>query len=140
MSLRHATRSAAGYTLVEVMVASVVVLFGVVTAIAVLQRGFRSLDYARNLTSASQLMQAELEQLRLKNWVQLQELQDAGDAKLPGADSRFTCVRTIRTLKGDMKEITLTATWRGTDGIEHTARLVTRYGRNGLNDFVSTTH
>lgn len=142
MSLRHATRSAAGYTLVEVMVASVVVLFGVVTAIAVLQRGFRSLDYARNLTSASQLMQAELEQLRLKNWAQLQELQDAGDTELPlpGADRRFTCVRTIRTLKGDMKEITLTATWRGTDGIEHTARLVTRYGRNGLNDFVSTTH
>lgn len=143
MNLARSRRPIAAYTLVEVMVASVVVLFGIVTAIAVLQRGFRSLDYARSLTSASQLMQAELEQLRLKNWAQIQELQDAGDATLswPGTDaSRFRCVRAIRTLKGDMKEITLTATWRGSDGREQTARLVTRYGKNGLNDFISTAH
>ncbi|HYC72847.1 MAG TPA: hypothetical protein VEB66_16670 [Opitutaceae bacterium] len=135
-------RPAAAYTLVEVMVASVVVLLGIVTAIGVLQRGVRSLDYARNLTSASQVMQSELEQLRLLNWTQIQALQDAGDANLAlaGAASRYTCVRSIRTIKADMKEITLTATWRGADGREHTARLVTRYGRNGLNDFVSTAH
>lgn len=137
---RHRLRT--GYTLVEVMMASVVVLFGIVTAIGVLQRGFRSLDYARQLTAASQLMQAEFEQLRLQSWAQIQTLQLAGDATLTPADSggRFTCTRRIRDLKADMKEITVAATWRGVDGRAHTARLVTRYGRNGLNDFISTAH
>jgi hypothetical protein len=36
-----------------------------------------------------------------------------------------------------MKQITLTAVWRGYDGREHTARLITRYGKN---DYFYTTH
>jgi hypothetical protein len=39
-----------------------------------------------------------------------------------------------------MKEIVLTATWKGYDGRSHTARLITRYGRTGLNDYFYTAH
>lgn len=142
MNPRRQRPRRAAYTLVEVMVASVVVLLGIVTAIGVLQRGFRSLDYSRNLTSASQVMHSELEQLRLLNWPQLEQLQAAGDVVFTpaGAAGRFTCTRRIRDLRDGMKEITLDTTWRGVDGHEHTARLVTRYGRKGLNDFISTAH
>jgi Tfp pilus assembly protein PilV len=135
-----------GFTVLEVMVAATVMIFGITTAILTLQRGFQSLDAARNLTYASQVMQTELERLRLKNWDQLGTLQNSGDSTVTvetvtgSGGEGFTCIRTIRDVRTDMKEITLAATWRGHDGRPQTARLVTRYGRNGLYDFFYTAH
>ncbi len=133
-------RSAA-FTILEVMVASTVLLFGLVTAITTGQRGLQAIDTARHLTTASQLMQSEMERLRLLNWSQLQTLQQSGDTAVAagtGAE-RFTCTRAITDVKTGMKEITLTTLWRGYDGRAHTARLITRYGQSGLNDYFYTT-
>ncbi len=132
-------RSFRGFTLVEVMVASTVLIFGIVSAITVSQRGLQALDTARNLTTASQLMQNEMERVRLLNWAQLEALQQSGDNTVAHAGSgRFNCAREISDVKTGMKEIRLITTWRGYDGRTHTARLITRYGRNGLNDYFYT--
>lgn len=134
----------AGFTLVEVMVASTVLVFGIVSAVTTSQRGLQALDTARNLTAASQIMQSEMERIRLLSWTQLDALQLSGNTAVtlvPGADTgRFSCTREITDIKTDMKQITLAATWRGYDGREHTARLITRYGKSGLNDYFYTTH
>ncbi|SDS66347.1 hypothetical protein [Opitutus sp. GAS368] len=134
----------AGFTLVEVMVASTVLIFGIVTAITTSQRGLLALDTARNLTAASQIMQSEVERIRLLSWSQLQTLQQTGGTSVTpdaGANgSRFTCTREITDLKTEMKQITLTTVWHGYDGGEHIARLITRYGKSGLNDYFYTTH
>lgn len=142
---RHRPRlRARAFTILEVMVAATVLLFGLVSAITALQQGLQAVDTARNLTLASQLMQTEIEQLRLKNWSQLQALQDSGNTRvtLDGgtAGARFTCTRVISDLKTDMKTITVTTTWNGYDGRPHTARLMTRYSKSGLNDYFYTTH
>lgn len=134
-----------GFTLVEVMVASTVLIFGIVTAITTSQRGLQALDTARNLTAASQIMQSEMERIRLLSWTQLQTLQQTGGPTVTGTDAgvnggRFACTRDIADIKTDMKQITLTTVWRGYDGVEHTARLITRYGKSGLNDYFYTTH
>lgn len=132
-------RSFRAFTLVEVMVASTVLIFGIVSAITVSQRGLQALDTARNLTTATQLMQNEMERVRLLNWAQLGTLQQSGDTTVTHPDSdRFTCTREIADVKTDMKEIRLVASWRGYDGRPHTARLITRYGKNGLNDYFYT--
>lgn len=135
-----------GFTVLEVMVAASVMLLGITSAILTLQRGFQALDAARNLTYASQVMQTELERLRLRSWDQLQALQDSGatavtvEAVTGLGGEGFSCMRTIRDVRTDMKEITLASTWRGHDGRAQTARLVTRYGRNGLYDYFYTAH
>jgi Tfp pilus assembly protein PilV len=139
---RGGTRTA-GFTLVEVMVAAIVLVLGITTAITTLQRGFQALDTARNLTFASQVMQSEFERLRLKSWAQLQALQDSGDnrvdvATVNGAAPNFQCRRSIRELKTDMKEITLLAEWNGYDGRPHTVSYMTRYGKSGLYDYFYT--
>jgi Tfp pilus assembly protein PilV len=135
---------ARAFTIVEVMVASTVLIFGIVTAITTSQRGLQALDTARNLTAASQVMQSEMERIRLLNWSQLEALQQSGDTAVKTDATtglaRLTCTRAIDTMKTDMKQITLTAVWRGYDGREHTARLITRYGKSGLNDYFYTTH
>jgi prepilin-type N-terminal cleavage/methylation domain-containing protein len=136
------SRTARGFTIVEVMVASTVLLFGVVSAVTTSQRGLQALDTARNLSAASQLMQSEMERVRLMSWAQLQALQQSGNTAVAvdSAAQRFTCSREITDLKTDMKQITLVATWNGYDGRPHTARLITRYGRSGLNDYFYTAH
>ena len=80
------------------------------------------------------------------NWDQMQALQDSRDnnvaiASVRGtASASFTCVRAIRDIKADMKEVTLTASWRGYDGRPHSARFITRYGKSGLYDYFYTAH
>lgn len=137
-----AARRRRGFTIAEVMVAVTVLALGIVGVITVSQRGLQALDTARHLSAASQLMQSEMERLRLLSWAQLQVLQDSGetDVALAGAPGRFSCRREIRDAKDGMKEITLAATWKGYDGRGHTARLITRYGRTGLNDYFYTAH
>lgn len=136
----------AGFTLLEVMFASLVLVLGITTAIVTLQRGLQAIDTARNFTYAGQLMQNELEGLRLKNWTQLEALQASGTTAVaadPAASSTrttFQCTRTITSPKADMKEITLVASWRGYDGRDHSARVITRYGKSGLYDYFYTAH
>ena len=138
-----AARFRRAFSLAEVMVASTVLVLGVSGALVTLQRSLTSIAQARQLDAASQLMQTELERLRLLNWNQLQSLQDSGRTAVAtpvGGDfARFTCERQIRDLREGMKEITLVAFWGGLDGRAHTARLVTRYSRSGLNDYFYTT-
>jgi hypothetical protein len=111
-----------------------------------LQRGMQALDTARHFTFASQVMQSEFERLRLKSWAQLEALQNGTDHSVaiggvPGsANASFSCVRTIRDVKTDMKEIALEATWRGYDGREHRVNYLTRYGKGGLYDYLYTAH
>lgn len=125
------------------MVASTVLVLGISGALVTLQRSLSSIAQARQLDAASQIMQTELERLRLLNWNQLQNLQESGRIEVPapgGTDyARFTCEREIRDIRDGMKEITLTAFWGGIDGRAHKARLVTRYSRSGLNDYFYTT-
>ena len=88
-----------GFTLVEVMVASTVLVFGIVTAVTTSQRGLQALDTARNLTAASQIMQSEMERIRLLSWTQLSTLQQSGDTRVATETTaglaRFTCTRAV---------------------------------------------
>jgi hypothetical protein len=138
-----ARRGRRGFSLAEVLLASTVLMVGISGALVTLQRSIDSIAQARQLDAASQLMQTELERLRLLNWNQLQSLQDSGRTEVPvpsGGDfARFSCERRIRDLRDGMKEITLVASWGGLDGRAYKASLVTRYGRSGLNDYFYTT-
>src|SRR5688572_6273864 len=57
-----------GFTIVEVAMATFVMAFGIATSIIALQMGFRAIDVARDQTLASQIMQSEIERLRLWPW------------------------------------------------------------------------
>jgi type II secretory pathway pseudopilin PulG len=144
-SAAQAERSA-GFTILEVMLAAVILVVGITSAITTLQTGLRAVDNARNYSTAAQLMQNEMERLRLKSWTQLQSLQESGNTSVAvpasGISSRvpFACTRQIRDVKPDMKEIALVSNWQSYDGHTHTVQLVTRYSKTGLYDYFYTAH
>lgn len=140
------------------MMAAIVMVLGIVTSLTTLQFGMRSVDTARNMTLASQILQSELEILRLQNWTQISALPASAtvdpatsissgsattlDTMLNTIARRFTCTRTVAAISGraDIKLITLDVSWLGVDGRSHTVTYQTRYAKNGLSDYFYVAH
>ncbi|MGH7955484.1 MAG: type IV pilus modification PilV family protein [Opitutaceae bacterium] len=60
-----------GFTLMEVMIAATVMVLAISSSIIVLQQGLRAIDTARYSTLAGQILQSQMEKLRLLNWTQM---------------------------------------------------------------------
>uniref|UniRef100_UPI00404AEB4D type IV pilus modification PilV family protein n=1 Tax=Cephaloticoccus sp. TaxID=1985742 RepID=UPI00404AEB4D len=149
-------RAQGGFTIFEVMMASIIMVLGISTSLTTITYGMRAIDTARSGTLGAQILQSEMENLRLLNWAQLTALpttatvdisavissgtSTALDATLNNIISKFTCVRTISTPKVNMREVTLVVTWNGQDGRSHSNNYVTRYCKDGLYDFYYTAH
>lgn len=149
------------FTLVEVMVAATVMVLTLTSSLIVVQHGMRALDTARYTTLAGQILQSQMEKLRLLTWTQLTNATSG-----PVAYTTFTpdltatataqinrfivggtpgkCAQSIVSapspFDATMKIITLTATWNGIDGRPHSLSYITHYGKTGLSDFFYTSH
>lgn len=125
-----------------------VMLFALAGSIVVLQMGFKALDTARKTTLAAQVIQSEMERIRLRPWAQLPPtgtitLTDIFPTGTATQDiyKAFTATRTVSDVTGkvgEMKKITVTVTWNGLDGQSHTRSTDTIYCKDGLNDYYYT--
>lgn len=138
-----------GFTLVEVLAASFVMVLAIGSSILALQSGLRNIDYGRRLTLASQVMQSQTESIRLMNWTNVQALPSS--PTLVNSDSIFAAdtsyakdfTLTLQSVpvvgrETTMREITLVVTWTGAFGSRHTRTFVTRYCKDGLYDYYYT--
>lgn len=137
--------SCAGFTIVEAMLAAMVMVFGISTSILVMQAGFKQLATARNVVTAGQVVQSEIEKLRAMPWADVSTLPtaptaialDSAYSALPGAGN-FQLVRTITAQQPGMLRIDFTITWKNYDGRELSRTATTLYAQYGLYDwFVS---
>tara|TARA_B110000305_G_scaffold236458_1_gene297883 strand:+ start:888 stop:1355 length:468 start_codon:yes stop_codon:yes gene_type:complete len=141
-------KSGKAFTIVEVMMASTVMAFALSTSVLVIMGGFRSIDVARNMTLASQVLQSEMERIRLMDWGDLHALQGQQNVDLAtvftantAITSRFTLVRTVSDVTakvGEMKMIVLHATWTTTSGRSVSRSFTNYYTKNGLYDYYYT--
>lgn len=133
-------KHASGFTITEVLIAMTVLLFVFMSALATLTIGFRMLEEARTSTLASQVLQSEMENLRLKNWAQLTALPATEpfsvevDTSLTGFPS-FTCSRSLYPVQSDIKQAVLTVAWVAKDGRARSRRYVTYITKDGINDY-----
>jgi Tfp pilus assembly protein PilV len=137
----------AGFSILEVMFAAIVMAFAIVTSITTMQRSYLSLDTARNITIAGQIMQSELEKMRLRDWSVINGYAtspttltiDSSFTSNPIVGSRFSLVRTITDIatgtSDGMKQITLTVTWTSYDKRQLSRSYSSYYGQNGLYDY-----
>jgi hypothetical protein len=148
-------RASAGFTIVEVAVAAFVLVFSLTSTIVALQTGYKSLDVSRGVTLASQIAQSEIERIRLLNWsgtggiseLPAEATVDVGSifTQDPAVASRFTVIRQVSAVPGDtrtnadqLKQITITVTWKTIDGMTHSRVFKTLYSKNGLYDYFHT--
>lgn len=136
-------RSARGVTIAEVAMAAMFMALVLTTSITTLQRAFISLQNARDLNIVSQMLQSEMEKMRLADWTTVNALPASGtpialDATFTAnafVGNRFSLTRTVADPKTGTRVITLRINWTGADGRPLTRNLSLRYSRNGLYDY-----
>lgn len=156
-------RATAAFTIAEVSMATFVMAFGITTSIIALQSGFKTVDVARGTTLASQILQSEMERLRLKNWTEISALATATDSVAPfpsgspagvemfdgstffssnpAVAGKYTITRTVRadsTRPTEVVYITISVTWTSFDGRSHTRSFQSMYAKDGLYDYYYT--
>jgi hypothetical protein len=146
-------RAQGGFTIFEVAMAAAVMALAISTSIVVMSRGFNNLDSARCFSYASQIMQSELEKMRLTKWgngtaagngtdgvtayaTSLTTLPiDASFTSAGDVGSRMTMTRIAENVHTGMIKVTLRISWKAIDGRTLSRSYVTYYGQNGLYDY-----
>lgn len=151
--MRPRWRDRAGFTVIEVAMATFVMTFGIAGALVAMQAGLKTLDVARGTTLASQLLQSEMENLRLQSWSDMEAIEgteevdlavlltDQPEALAVAEGFDFVLTRTVQDVtgrEGDMMELILRASWRTLDGRTLQRSFRTYYTRNGLYDYYYT--
>jgi Tfp pilus assembly protein PilV len=71
MRAKTCFRMVAGFTIIEVAISATVMALAISSSLIVLQQGMRAIDNARYYTLAGQILQSQIEKLRLLTWQQL---------------------------------------------------------------------
>lgn len=123
-------RQTSGFTLVEVMMASVVMLVGLIGVIEAVAVASTTMDHGRRVNLATQILNHEIEKLYLSDWTTISGLTTAstsitidsqfdqarlalGDDKSASAIVRYTMSRTVTNPDPvtNIREINFTVTW-----------------------------
>lgn len=140
--MKRAT-SKKGFTILEVMMAATVMALAISTSIITIQRSFLSLDTARNITIAGQVMESELERMRMRDWSVIGSYPtvtttlpiDSSFTSNSFVGNRFTLVRDVAVITAGMRQITLTVSWNSYDRRNISRSYMSYYGQNGLYDY-----
>jgi hypothetical protein len=119
------------------MIAAGVMLAGIVGMIQVVISGSEMLDVSRKQTVAMQIIQGQIDSIRLNDWTTVSGLSTSSTAvtiptTLQTVSTGFACVRTISTVKTNMKQVTYTVTWKSNTGRSYSRSGSTYVSKNGL--------
>lgn len=105
IAMRHRCREP-GFTLVEVMMAATILVVGFIGTIEAMALSSKMLDHARRQSLATQIINHELDELRLASWATISALPTASTAVT--IDSQFD---QARAALGDNKTATSTVSF-----------------------------
>lgn len=130
------------------MMATFVMALGISTSIIAMQQGYKFLDTARGTTLASQIIQSEIERIRMMSWANVTALPASqtfdGATYFSAATTLqgdYTMTRTMAldsTRSSDVALITIAVNWKTYDGRRQTRRFQMKYMKNGLYDYYYT--
>ncbi|HWA28371.1 MAG TPA: prepilin-type N-terminal cleavage/methylation domain-containing protein, partial [Lacunisphaera sp.] len=111
-----------GFTLVEVMMASVILVVGLIGTIQIVTVGSEMMATARRQTIAAQILEHEIGKLRLESWATISALTDSAAATytsdqaslntaIAGSGVSFTLERDVTQVTTDLYEVAFTVTW-----------------------------
>ena len=133
-------RSKDGFTLIEVMVGTALMLVIFAGGFGALMQGNRLIEGSRDETRASQILQSEIEDLRTHDWATLTALPT--EAKYSPQSSftdayaeRYTVKRTIATRSATQRRVTVLVAWTDNRNTTHTREYITLITKDGLYDY-----
>lgn len=157
------SRAKRGFTILETMMATFVMALGISTSIIAMQQGYKFLDVARGTTIASQIIQSEIERIRMLSWTNVTAMASATDSTAPfptgspagvemfDGNIYFSSVSSLTgdyiitrtttldsTRPSDVALITVSVQWRTYDGRVQTRSFQMKYMKNGLYDYYYT--
>ena len=115
-----ASRTQSGFSLIDVMMGSMMLVVGVMGMIQAVAIGSEMLATARRQTLAAQIINHEIEELRFVGWSTISGLSTSAttitiDSQFTSAMAAtgvtYTLTRTVSTVVTNMREVTFTITW-----------------------------
>lgn len=148
----RAVRRARGITIAEVMIASTLLSFVVLGAIAAISRGMNLVNHARMITLSSQVLQSAVEDMRLKNYAQITayaaqtqpvnltstittELLSSEFTSTMSLSARFTVAQASDTSTVGLTRMEITVSWREA-GLTFKRSARTSFSEKGLSDYI----
>jgi prepilin-type N-terminal cleavage/methylation domain-containing protein len=130
-----------GYTLVEVMIASIIMALVLVSVMEIVGRSVRYLSDIRRASRSSQILQQEMENIRLMTWSQIQALpsffSDPSDASHFYSGKISTSPFDTYSGTTTVVTVTLTITWTNQSANRVlTNTLTTLVCNGGLNKYI----
>ena len=129
--------------------ASFVMAFGIATSIIAMQSGFKQIDLGRGTTIAAQIMQSEMERLRMMSWTSIYAL--AGTSETFDGSTYFSSSADVagkyfvtRAVTPDadrpteVMTLAVSVRWQTYDGRWHRRSSTALYAQNGLYDYYYT--
>jgi Tfp pilus assembly protein PilV len=130
-------RRLAGFTLVEVLLSSVIMAVVLVSILAVISRTSRYVMDLRVRVRSSQVLQQRIEELRAMSWGQITNLPETftSTADPDGTYGKFLNVASYQSVNGTTVVVRATAvvTWVNRQNVVVTNSLTTLIGNGGLN-------
>jgi Tfp pilus assembly protein PilV len=137
-----------GFTIIEVAMATFVMGFGLATSIIALQSGLRHLDLARGTTLAAQIIQSEMERIRMMSWTAVTALPEtqtfdggtffSSSSKVVG---KYAVTRTCTadpSRPTEVMNLAVAVRWQTFDGRSHARSFKSIYSKQGLYDYYYT--
>ncbi len=131
-----------GFTLVEAMLASMILMLSLVSVLALGARGLRYMGDMRRWARSSQVLQQEMENIRLiTTWTNVWALNNTtfSDSAIAGTSYRGTIAITSYSFwytTDIVARVTLTVTWTNSADRVVTNRLSSLVCKNGLNKYI----
>ncbi|MBC2606848.1 type IV pilus modification PilV family protein [Pelagicoccus albus] len=133
-----------GFTLVEVMVAIMLIGLVLTAAFSTVTQALQTMETSRDYARIAQILQSEMEDLRTMSWSELEALQtsDAGTKELDLTSEfneafglRYRALRLIEDRYSDQKQATIWVKWEDARGNTKTEKTVSWFTQNGLHDY-----
>ena len=147
--MKSHTKRKSGFTLLEVIVSSVVLVIVFLSSLEAIQQSFAISSLQRDITLAGQIAQSKIEDLRLTPWANLStangnfNVSQFGNGIEPTILSRFTANCSVVGQVGrtdSFDRVIITVNWTSLNGQPHVRRYETLMGKFGLSDYFVSNH
>jgi prepilin-type N-terminal cleavage/methylation domain-containing protein len=141
-SLRRRFAAQAGFNLIEVSIASLVVGVLVASVLTTLVHGFSILSRSRQTLSGNQIAQQHMETIRTYTWAQMTNNTYFSATNTTDGNITYSIFRSVTNYSNSttygtnyLKKVTVTVTWTNAPGKVMSNQLTTVISQGGLNDY-----